>query len=1481
MNIPIIPLQLIKANKPAMNNTAVQHVSKHFDIVLGIDFHWTVFPFIPSFSIIPFPLPHPFVGIVFDPVDYLRFNIPVPSFLQGMLGTESIPMGGSIFVHGRHKATTTTSVMGVLLPFRHITSIPVYFIVNIPGSPHEGEVYWGSKTVLGQGAEMSGSEPQQVLTCWCPPMGLKPLPTVPGKIKKNPLAYFAFYSDLLSMYVQINTGNPVLIGGEFIPHKYTPGELLMRFAAIGIMRGLTKIGGKALKGLNQMLQNMFGKNNPLSKLLCHFGLEPVNFVTGAMFFEWTDFELEGGRKLEWRSTWRSDKPFSGMLGNGVYNNYDLYIYPDEKAGIAGFNHPAENMVMPVQVIAPGSGRHYDREQRLWQERPDEESWIITLGADRYEYRRFREEEFGSIYRISRISYKEGVMLTFRYDTGGKRAMMQEIEDDSGRKLVVQPTADGRYIQTVHFCYGDTDDLLVRYQYDEKGNLTHVYDRAGKSLRFGYDQENRVIKRRNRNGMEYSWRYDEHGRVVHTEGEGGFMRGEIRYHPKEGYNEVIYRKDKIEQYWYDESQQVYKKVDALGGETWYEYNRYNEQTMVSSPEGRVSGREYDQMGNITTWHLPDGEQEHAAYDEAGRMISFTDAAGNKESWTYDELGRLETHRQKDGQLITYTYKGGTRKPAAATDGHEVEVRWQYNAFHQVVLSESGEGLRKRWEYDSYGRLKVYDADGGSETKWIRDELGRVNKLQVKGSRDLEIRYDAYDLPVFVSDGREEWQLNYTPMGKVKTQVRKSKNGADTQALKFTYDSWDNLSAVVNEKNEAYRFDLDACDRVIKETHFDGQEEHFRLNADGQVVQKSFADGAVSYHSYDQGGRLVYTRFDDGTYEAFQYDKNGLLVLAENENSTVNIKRDAFGRVTEEDQNGHKVRYRYDAGGNLQTLNTSLGASVRYQYDPLGFLKDMSGSLPGMDTWQAAISRDKFGREIARNSGNVRQVQEYDPVGRPSLQRVEAGGTLQTYRQYNWAGSDKLLAVLNNVTGSRTDYRYDTFGSLFAASYSDDAVVQYKAPDETGNLYRRADRTDRRYGPGGKLLKDDQWYYQYDARGNLIQKSKRNINGLIGAKRNEPVREGPAGLFDTTVSWKTVLPGMATDQQVSGLDDSEPSNPGWQPGDWSYSWDANGMLQAVKNPQGELIRFEYDALGRRTAKISANRIRRFVWEGNVLLHEWEYALAERRGAGVSASGKLEAGAEPVENLITWLYDQSNYTPVARLQDGRRYTIVSDYLGTPTEAYDENGRKVWSCELDIYGKVRKLTGDRGFIPFRYQGQYEDAETGLYYNRFRYYDPESGLYISKDPIGLDGGVKLYSHVEDTCRQLDIFGMEETPWHQMAAKNLDWTPHNNKHVSPPINKADWPAIVKSTKTGPAKYLPGTDIEALERSKWDEGTPVTNGKTWKVFDFGEEVIGASEGREATKMRIEMSANTIHGHPISDAEFRKLTKIAKTKKGKYK
>ena len=105
-----------------------------------------------------------------------------------------------------------------------------------------------------------------------------------------------------------------------------------------------------------------------------------------------------------------------------------------------------------------------------------------------------------------------------------------------------------------------------------------------------------------------------------------------------------------------------------------------------------------------------------------------------------------------------------------------------------------------------------------------------------------------------------------------------------------------------------------------------------------------------------------------------------------------------------------------------------------------------------------------------------------------------------------------------------------------------------------------------------------------------------------------------------------------------------------------------------------------------------------------------------------------------------------------------LVSDYLGTPVEAYDEEGKKVWERNLDIYGRVKteEALGEKNLIPFRFQGQYEDEEIGLYYNRFRYYSPEEGCYTQQDPIGLAGGnPTIYGYVCDPNWWLDPFGLK------------------------------------------------------------------------------------------------------------------------------
>ena len=296
---------------------------------------------------------------------------------------------------------------------------------------------------------------------------------------------------------------------------------------------------------------------------------------------------------------------------------------------------------------------------------------------------------------------------------------------------------------------------------------------------------------------------------------------------------------------------------------------------------------------------------------------------------------------------------------------------------------------------------------------------------------------------------------------------------------------------------------------------------------------------------------------------------------------------------------------------------------------------------------------------------------------------------------------------------------------------------------GNVYDSPDRTDRSYGRGGQLREDKKWRYYYDSHGNLVLKTMR--------------RSGPSletGMRDEFLAW--------------------------QSGDYAYTWQGNGMLRSVTRPDGKTIMFRYDALGRRIEKVFDGRVYRYLWDGDVILHEWDYTEADRPNTIVTETGEVTLDRpEPVENLITWVYDSDNYVPTAKIVGDRHYSIISDYIGRPVQAYDDNGNIVWQADYDIYGNLRNLHGSRQFIPFRQLGQYEDEEIGLYYNRFRYYDPRTGNYISQDPIRLMGNnPTLYGYVEDCNQEIDIWGLDcskiktkKDPVHHIATnKHSIWS---------------------------------------------------------------------------------------------------------------
>ncbi|MCI2284316.1 RHS domain-containing protein [Colwellia sp. MSW7] len=193
--------------------------------------------------------------------------------------------------------------------------------------------------------------------------------------------------------------------------------------------------------------------------------------------------------------------------------------------------------------------------------------------------------------------------------------------------------------------------------------------------------------------------------------------------------------------------------------------------------------------------------------------------------------------------------------------------------------------------------------------------------------------------------------------------------------------------------------------------------------------------------------------------------------------------------------------------------------------------------------------------------------------------------------------------------------------------------------------------------------------------------------------------------------------------------------------------NGFNQLTQlNHNGKLTHYEYDALGRRSAKITEQGRIDFIWDNNQLIGEHH-------------NGKF-----------TWfIYQPDTFLPIALIKNGSGsqnneiYYYHLDQLGTPICLTDSNATQVWRNESDEFGcqQTEEVEGNekQGFIntvdnPLRFQGQYFDEESKLHYNRFRYYDPKQQRFINQDPIGLVGGINHYQYAPNPVNWIDPFGL-------------------------------------------------------------------------------------------------------------------------------
>ncbi|MGY2257113.1 RHS repeat domain-containing protein, partial [Pseudomonas reactans] len=191
---------------------------------------------------------------------------------------------------------------------------------------------------------------------------------------------------------------------------------------------------------------------------------------------------------------------------------------------------------------------------------------------------------------------------------------------------------------------------------------------------------------------------------------------------------------------------------------------------------------------------------------------------------------------------------------------------------------------------------------------------------------------------------------------------------------------------------------------------------------------------------------------------------------------------------------------------------------------------------------------------------------------------------------------------------------------------------------------------------------------------------------------------------------------------------------------YRYDCQHRVIGIEKPNGQTASYRYDPFGRRISKTVDSTTTEFFWQGDRLIAEHH---AERHRS--------------------YLYEPDSFRPLALLEgfgpkETKPYHYQLDHLGTPQELTASDGEIVWSAHYRAYGEISRLDIGKVDNPLRFQGQYFDPESGLHYNRHRYYNPDIGRYLTPDPVKLAGGINAYQYVPNPTGWVDPLGLSSCP---------------------------------------------------------------------------------------------------------------------------
>ncbi|WP_447894308.1 RHS repeat-associated core domain-containing protein [Vreelandella sp. GE22] len=422
------------------------------------------------------------------------------------------------------------------------------------------------------------------------------------------------------------------------------------------------------------------------------------------------------------------------------------------------------------------------------------------------------------------------------------------------------------------------------------------------------------------------------------------------------------------------------------------------------------------------------------------------------------------------------------------------------------------------------------------------------------------------------------------------------------------------------------------------------------------------------------------------------------------SRIEFRHDRAGRkIATVDPLGRETHIERHENGLVIGHVTPDGQRWDIERDALGDTVSIEG--PESQHWQ--ITRNERGQPVEVTGPTGTTAFAYDDERLPDRATTvtDPGGATHQH-EWNALGQLDHLTLRGAQNGGGQQYQYDALGRMsFRSVQSDQAsrVIAYSY-DAAGRL------TGSQHG-------DQAHRYAVDAAGNRLDGQQaitdNRLDHLDGARHR----------FDGA--------GNMIERQAANGDCLTLGFDG-----------ANRLVRLTRaSERGRTVdaTYRYDGLGRRISKTvrhenGTTATTHYGWDGDRLVRE-----------------------ESDNQHSTIVYEPGSFVPMLRIDDTQEgpqlSAFVTDAIGTPMQLVAAHGETQWQGQPDDWAAVKNIRGNTA-QPIRFQGQWQDEESGLYYNRHRYYDPQQGRYVSQDPIGLRGGTNLYGYVANPTGMVDPLGL-------------------------------------------------------------------------------------------------------------------------------